>query len=58
MRHGIGYVPEDRLTEGLFLQQSIGRNVVIRVVDETLDALLLPQPAQSCAIRSTPGLAS
>ena len=25
----IGYVPEDRLTEGLFLQQSIGNNVVI-----------------------------
>ncbi|MEM7739045.1 MAG: sugar ABC transporter ATP-binding protein [Deinococcota bacterium] len=25
---GLGYVPEDRLTEGLFLQQSIGRNIV------------------------------
>lgn len=25
---GIGYVPEDRLTEGLFLTQSIGRNVI------------------------------
>ncbi len=36
MRHGIGYVPEDRLTEGLFLAQSIGRNVVIRIIDETL----------------------
>ncbi len=44
MRHGIGYVPEDRLTEGLFLQQSIGRNVVIRVVDETLDALRFLSP--------------
>lgn len=30
---GIGYVPEDRLKEGLFLDQSIGRNVVIRIVD-------------------------
>jgi len=25
---GIGYVPEDRLTEGLFLDQSIGRNII------------------------------
>jgi len=36
MRHGIGYVPEDRLTEGLFLAQSIGRNVVVRIIDQTL----------------------
>jgi len=28
MDAGLGYVPEDRLTEGLFLQQSIGRNVI------------------------------
>lgn len=27
IRHGIGYVPEDRLTEGLFLTQSIARNI-------------------------------
>jgi simple sugar transport system ATP-binding protein len=26
---GIGYVPADRLTEGLFLSQSIGRNMVV-----------------------------
>ena len=31
--HGIGYVPEDRLTEGLFLEQSIGNNVVVRIID-------------------------
>ena len=36
MAVGIGYVPEDRLTEGLFMEQSIGRNVVIRVIDDTL----------------------
>lgn len=29
MRCKIGYVPEDRLTEGLFLPQSIGSNIVI-----------------------------
>jgi simple sugar transport system ATP-binding protein len=33
IRHGIGYVPEDRLTEGLFLERAIGKNVVVRVVD-------------------------
>ncbi|MDR3495023.1 MAG: sugar ABC transporter ATP-binding protein [Ancalomicrobiaceae bacterium] len=30
---GIGYVPEDRLTEGLFLPQSISRNVTIGTID-------------------------
>jgi len=32
VRHGIGYVPEDRLTEGLFLEQSIANNIVVRVM--------------------------
>jgi len=36
MNLDIGYVPEDRLTEGLFLEQSISRNVVIRTIDKTL----------------------
>lgn len=31
--HGIGYVPEDRLSEGLFLEQSIGRNIIVRTID-------------------------
>jgi simple sugar transport system ATP-binding protein len=26
---GIGYVPSDRITEGLFLPQSIGRNIIV-----------------------------
>ncbi len=29
----IGYVPEDRLSEGLFLTQSIGDNIIISVID-------------------------
>ncbi len=41
MNAGIGYVPEDRLTEGLFLEQSIDRNVIIRVIDETLGKINL-----------------
>jgi len=33
MAHGIGYVPEDRLTEGLFLKRSIGDNILIAEID-------------------------
>lgn len=31
---GLGYVPEDRLTEGLFLPQSVGRNIVAGILGE------------------------
>ena len=37
--HGIGYVPEDRLTEGLFLEHSIGNNVVVRTIGDLRGAL-------------------
>ncbi|MGA2545930.1 MAG: sugar ABC transporter ATP-binding protein [Rectinemataceae bacterium] len=33
IRNGIGYVPSDRLTEGLFQPQTIERNTVIAVLD-------------------------
>ncbi|PKG25261.1 sugar ABC transporter ATP-binding protein [Niallia nealsonii] len=36
IKHQIGYVPEDRLTEGLFLSQSIGKNIVVSVIDRIL----------------------
>jgi simple sugar transport system ATP-binding protein len=39
VRHRIGYVPEDRLTEGLFLPQSIGRNIVASVLDKLTASL-------------------
>ena len=32
--HQIGFVPEDRLSEGLFLTQSIGDNIVISEIDQ------------------------
>lgn len=38
---GIGYVPEDRLTEGLFLTQSIVRNVSIGRLDNHQNAGLI-----------------
>lgn len=33
IEHGIGYVPEDRLSEGLFLDKSIRDNIVTTVLD-------------------------
>lgn len=32
-KNNIGYVPEDRLNEGLFLSQSIGDNIIISEID-------------------------
>lgn len=37
--HGIGYVPEDRLSEGLFLEQSIGNNILICTLQDVLGKL-------------------
>ena len=39
--HGIGYVPEDRLTEGLFLSQSIGRNIAVGSIDRLASGAFL-----------------
>ncbi len=33
IKHGIAYVPEDRLSEGLFLSQSIKRNILATTLD-------------------------
>lgn len=44
--HGIGYLPEDRLTEGLFLEQSIARNIVVRTIAGLRSALGLTDPKQ------------
>lgn len=35
----VGYVPEDRLTEGLFLPRSIGNNIIVRTITDTLNRL-------------------
>jgi simple sugar transport system ATP-binding protein len=42
--HSIGYLPEDRLTEGLFLKQSVGRNIVVRTIEGLRGALGLTDP--------------
>jgi simple sugar transport system ATP-binding protein len=33
MKNGIGYIPEDRITEGIFASQSVTNNLVVTVVD-------------------------
>jgi len=39
MRLGIAYVPENRLSDGVALEQSIAKNLVITVLDEMLGTL-------------------
>jgi simple sugar transport system ATP-binding protein len=39
-----GYVPEDRISEGLFLEQSIGNNMVVRTIDRLRSPLGLTDP--------------
>jgi len=41
IRNGIGYVPEDRIREGLFLEQSITNNLVVEIIDRLINMLHL-----------------
>jgi simple sugar transport system ATP-binding protein len=41
VRAGIGYVPADRLTQGVFLDQSIARNIVAASIDRLVGKLNL-----------------
>jgi len=41
---GIGYVPENRLVQGLVMEQSVGKNVVITIIEKILGALRLIDP--------------
>ncbi len=46
LRLGIGYLPEDRLTQGLFIGQSIGDNIVVTVLKKLLGFLRLIDPGR------------
>jgi simple sugar transport system ATP-binding protein len=46
IRNRIGYVPEDRLTEGLFLQRSIGSNIVTSTLKSLLNSMGFIDTAQ------------
>ncbi|WP_175956482.1 sugar ABC transporter ATP-binding protein [Schaalia sp. Marseille-Q2122] len=39
MKAGVAYVPEDRLTEGLFLERSIGSNITVSIMDDFAGAM-------------------
>lgn len=43
IEYGIAYVPEDRLSEGLFLTQSINKNILAATLDATSRGLLFDQ---------------
>jgi len=36
---GIGYVPENRLVQGLIMQQSVGKNIVVTILQKLLNGL-------------------
>jgi simple sugar transport system ATP-binding protein len=39
IRQGIGYVPENRLVQGLVLEQSVGKNMISTIVEKLLNRL-------------------
>lgn len=41
MKRGIGYLPEDRLLQGLFIEKSIGSNIIVTIVEKLLNRLRL-----------------
>jgi len=36
IKYGIGYLPEDRYSQGLFLHQSIGDNIIVTIIKKVL----------------------
>lgn len=41
MELGIGYVPEDRLTQGLFMEHSIRKNMIVTLLNSLLNKIFL-----------------
>jgi simple sugar transport system ATP-binding protein len=50
---GIGYVPQDRLTQGLFLEQSIMKNVMASAINRFLNRLGLVRRSQITTTTTT-----
>ncbi len=48
-KYGISYLPEDRLTQGIFQHQSIGDNIVVTILRKFLDKFGLLQTSQKIA---------
>jgi simple sugar transport system ATP-binding protein len=50
-RYGIGYLPEDRLNQGLFESQSIGDNIIVTIITRLLNKLgIIDRTSKSNAI--------
>lgn len=43
---GLGYVPENRLVQGLIMQQSVGKNIVVTILQKLLNGLGLIDAAK------------
>jgi len=53
MKTGISYVPEDRLVQGLVMNQSVGKNIILTTLDKLLNHFhLLDQRKMQASIRS------
>jgi simple sugar transport system ATP-binding protein len=46
IRLGIGYVPEDRLVEGLIMNQPVGKNLIITFIETLLNRFKLLDPGK------------
>ncbi|MBN1922776.1 MAG: sugar ABC transporter ATP-binding protein [Anaerolineae bacterium] len=44
MRNGLGYVPEDRLTQGLVMNQAVGKNITLTILDSLRNSAKLLDP--------------
>jgi simple sugar transport system ATP-binding protein len=50
INYGIGFVPEDRIREGLFLDQTITDNIAVRIIDRLIDRMHLLNNKQKNSI--------
>ena len=46
MKLGVGYLPEDRLVQGLYVDKSIGSNIIVTVVEKLLTRMKLISDAK------------
>lgn len=50
VQEGVGFVPEDRIREGLFLDHSINNNIVVAIIDQLRDKLKLVDDKKKTAM--------
>ncbi|MCS7242617.1 MAG: sugar ABC transporter ATP-binding protein [Candidatus Caldatribacterium sp.] len=50
IRHGIGYVPENRLLQGLVLDQPVSDNIAVTILDSLVERLGFLHPAKKFSV--------